>query len=282
MNFSSLAQVFLTTLQSPTCPSFNPLGAVPVAPGAILNHGYEQMWTVPRATSGAVPGSPVALAAGALQGRRCAAQSLSPWERGPWMLAARSMAAPLLSAALRGGRAFGTVAALCKRAATLGSMPSEEIDVDNLETLEKYRSFTRYFRLAEKESRKPPWWKTYRQHACPPPAQGRLEEGALWRRDGSAGRGEDARKFPQRARKERNQIPDAPEPCSERPGEAEQRGGGEGPRQEQEIAWARGNGGCRGPGRPRRRPLCPCGERRRAGGAGKAAGEQGKAGAARW
>ncbi|XP_074703332.1 uncharacterized protein LOC141932985 [Strix aluco] len=32
----------------------------------------------------------------------------------------------------------------------------------------------------------------------------------------------------------------APEPCSERPGEAEQRGGGEGPRQEQEIAWARG------------------------------------------
>ncbi|XP_074702983.1 large ribosomal subunit protein mL38 isoform X2 [Strix aluco] len=48
-------------------------------------------------------------------------------------------------------------------------MPNEDIDVDNLEALEKYRSFTRYFRLAEKESRKPRWWKTYRQHTCPPP-----------------------------------------------------------------------------------------------------------------
>uniref|UniRef100_A0A8D0FJT7 Large ribosomal subunit protein mL38 n=1 Tax=Strix occidentalis caurina TaxID=311401 RepID=A0A8D0FJT7_STROC len=76
----------------------------------------------------------------------CAAQPLSPWERGPW-----------------------TAAALCKRAAPLGPMPNEDIDVDNLEALEKYRSFTRYFRLAEKESRKPRWWKTYRQHTCPPP-----------------------------------------------------------------------------------------------------------------
>ncbi|NXE12838.1 RM38 protein, partial [Lophotis ruficrista] len=82
------------------------------------------------------------------------------------------MAAPLLSAALRGargGRAFGTAAALCKRAAPLGPMPNEDIDVSNLETLEKYRSFTRYFRLAEKESRKPHWWKTYRQHTSPQP-----------------------------------------------------------------------------------------------------------------
>ncbi|XP_071620732.1 large ribosomal subunit protein mL38 [Heliangelus exortis] len=82
------------------------------------------------------------------------------------------MAAPLLSAAssgLRGGRAFGTAAALCKRAAPLGPMPNEDIDVSNLEALEKYRSFSRYFRLAEKESRKPHWWKTYRQHTNPPP-----------------------------------------------------------------------------------------------------------------
>ncbi|KAF1484818.1 39S ribosomal protein L38, mitochondrial, partial [Eudyptula minor novaehollandiae] len=82
------------------------------------------------------------------------------------------MAAPLLSAALcglRGGRAFGTAAALCKRAAPLGPMPNEDIDVSNLEVLEKYRSFTRYFRLAEKESKKPRWWKTYRQHTSPQP-----------------------------------------------------------------------------------------------------------------
>ncbi|NXT00545.1 RM38 protein, partial [Jacana jacana] len=82
------------------------------------------------------------------------------------------MAAPLLSAALcgvRGWRAFGTAAALCRRAAPLGPMPNEDIDVSNLETLEKYRSFTRYFKLAEKESRKPRWWQTYRQHTNPQP-----------------------------------------------------------------------------------------------------------------
>ncbi|NXP05152.1 RM38 protein, partial [Thinocorus orbignyianus] len=82
------------------------------------------------------------------------------------------MAAPLLSGVLcgvRGGRAFGTAAALCRRAAPLGPMPNEDIDVSNLERLEKYRSFTRYFKLAEKESRKPCWWKTYRQHTDPPP-----------------------------------------------------------------------------------------------------------------
>ncbi|KFQ92666.1 hypothetical protein Y956_05010, partial [Nipponia nippon] len=60
-------------------------------------------------------------------------------------------------------------AALCRRAAPLGPMPNEDIDVSNLEALEKYRSFTRYFRLAEKESRKPRWWKTYRQHTSPQP-----------------------------------------------------------------------------------------------------------------
>ncbi|NXF12165.1 RM38 protein, partial [Smithornis capensis] len=80
------------------------------------------------------------------------------------------MAAPWLRA-LRGpggGRSFGTAAVLWKRAAPLGPMPNEDIDVSNLETLEKYRSFTRYFRLAEKESRKPRWWRTYRQHTTPP------------------------------------------------------------------------------------------------------------------
>ncbi|XP_065708676.1 large ribosomal subunit protein mL38-like [Patagioenas fasciata] len=82
------------------------------------------------------------------------------------------MAVPLLSAALSGvrsGRAFGTAAALCKRAAPLGPMPNEDIDVSNLEVLEKYRSFSRYLRLAEKESRKPHWWQTVRQHSSPKP-----------------------------------------------------------------------------------------------------------------
>ncbi|NXF93807.1 RM38 protein, partial [Eubucco bourcierii] len=82
------------------------------------------------------------------------------------------MAAPLLRAALcglRGGRAFGTAGALCRRAAPLGPMPNEDIDVSNLETLEKYRTFSRYFRLAEKESRKPHWWKSYRQYTSPQP-----------------------------------------------------------------------------------------------------------------
>ncbi|XP_027547585.1 39S ribosomal protein L38, mitochondrial isoform X2 [Neopelma chrysocephalum] len=81
------------------------------------------------------------------------------------------MAAPLLSAVLRGargGRSFGTAAVLWRRAAPLGPMPNEDIDVSNLDALEKYRSFTRYFRLAEKESRKPRWWKTYHQHTNPP------------------------------------------------------------------------------------------------------------------
>ncbi|KAM6897449.1 large ribosomal subunit protein mL38 [Xenentodon cancila] len=43
-------------------------------------------------------------------------------------------------------------------------MPNEEIDVKNLESLEKYRSYTRYLRQAEEAQNKPVWWKTYRSH----------------------------------------------------------------------------------------------------------------------
>nr|XP_041575817.1 39S ribosomal protein L38, mitochondrial isoform X2 [Taeniopygia guttata] len=81
------------------------------------------------------------------------------------------MAAALLSAALRGtraGRSFGTAAVLWKRAAPLGPMPNEDVDVGNLEVLQKYRSFTRYLRQAERASREPRWWNTYRQHTNPP------------------------------------------------------------------------------------------------------------------
>lgn len=59
-------------------------------------------------------------------------------------------------------------AVLWKRAAPLGPMPNEDLDVGNLEALEKYRSFTRYFRQAERESRKPHWWNTYHKHTNPP------------------------------------------------------------------------------------------------------------------
>lgn len=43
-------------------------------------------------------------------------------------------------------------------------MPNEDIDVSNLERLEKYRSFERYRRRAEQEARAPHWWRTYREH----------------------------------------------------------------------------------------------------------------------
>ncbi|KAJ1072038.1 hypothetical protein K5549_013905 [Capra hircus] len=55
-------------------------------------------------------------------------------------------------------------AALSRRAAPLGPMPNEDIDVSNLERLKKYRSFDRYRRRAEREARDPHWWRTYREH----------------------------------------------------------------------------------------------------------------------
>ncbi|XP_004615717.1 39S ribosomal protein L38, mitochondrial [Sorex araneus] len=77
------------------------------------------------------------------------------------------MAAPWWRAALRAGRrcpGFSTAAALSRRAAPLGPMPNADIDVSNLERLEKYRSFGRYRRRAEEEARAPHWWRTYREH----------------------------------------------------------------------------------------------------------------------
>uniref|UniRef100_UPI003AAD74A1 large ribosomal subunit protein mL38 isoform X2 n=1 Tax=Centroberyx gerrardi TaxID=166262 RepID=UPI003AAD74A1 len=43
-------------------------------------------------------------------------------------------------------------------------MPNEDIDHENLESLEKYRSYTRYFRQAEEAKNKAVWWNTYRKH----------------------------------------------------------------------------------------------------------------------
>ncbi|KAM4842876.1 large ribosomal subunit protein mL38 [Thomomys bottae] len=77
------------------------------------------------------------------------------------------MAAPLCRAVLyrsQGWRGFSTSAALRHRRAPLGPMPNEDIDVSNLDKLEKYRSFDRYRRRAEQEARAPHWWRTYREH----------------------------------------------------------------------------------------------------------------------
>lgn len=100
---------------------------------------------------------PQACLAGMAPARDCA----------PALRPARAASASFLALCVKRDRS-PLPAALCRRAAPLGPMPNEDIDVSNLEALEKYRSFTRYFRLAEKESRKPRWWKTYRQHTSPP------------------------------------------------------------------------------------------------------------------
>uniref|UniRef100_U3J3Y5 Large ribosomal subunit protein mL38 n=1 Tax=Anas platyrhynchos platyrhynchos TaxID=8840 RepID=U3J3Y5_ANAPP len=82
--------------------------------------------------------------------------SIAPWARRCFSLHPIPAGSPTL-----------WFSALCRRAAPLGPMPNEEIDVSKLEALEKYRSFTRYFRQAEQEGRKARWWKTYRQYASP-------------------------------------------------------------------------------------------------------------------
>ncbi|KAM6951471.1 large ribosomal subunit protein mL38 [Aplochiton taeniatus] len=43
-------------------------------------------------------------------------------------------------------------------------MPNEDIDYKNLESLEKYRSYTRYLNQAEATRNKPTWWRTYKQY----------------------------------------------------------------------------------------------------------------------
>ncbi|KAM8947238.1 large ribosomal subunit protein mL38 [Pelodytes ibericus] len=76
------------------------------------------------------------------------------------------MAAPLVRVAriTSTGRLLSTTAALCKRAAPLGPLPNEQFEGKDVEPLEKYRSFTRYYKVAEAESKKPCWWKTYKQY----------------------------------------------------------------------------------------------------------------------
>ncbi|XP_066521227.1 39S ribosomal protein L38, mitochondrial [Hoplias malabaricus] len=65
-------------------------------------------------------------------------------------------------------KSFTTAAVLCRRAAPLGPMPNEDINCQDLESVEKYRSYTRYLTAAEKASNKDVWWKTYRKYAQKP------------------------------------------------------------------------------------------------------------------
>uniref|UniRef100_A0A3B4BE53 Large ribosomal subunit protein mL38 n=1 Tax=Periophthalmus magnuspinnatus TaxID=409849 RepID=A0A3B4BE53_9GOBI len=45
-----------------------------------------------------------------------------------------------------------------------GPLPNQDIDVKNLESLEKYHSYKRYFRQAQEAHNKPVWWHTYRKY----------------------------------------------------------------------------------------------------------------------
>lgn len=59
---------------------------------------------------------------------------------------------------------FYTTAALCGQTPPLGPMPNEEIDATDYESVEKYRSYTRYLKKAQEANNKPVWWKTYRSY----------------------------------------------------------------------------------------------------------------------
>ncbi|XP_031699539.1 large ribosomal subunit protein mL38 [Anarrhichthys ocellatus] len=61
-------------------------------------------------------------------------------------------------------RTFVSTAFLCRQIPTLGPMPNDEIDVQNLESVEKYRSYTRYLKQAEEAKNRPAWWKTYKSY----------------------------------------------------------------------------------------------------------------------
>uniref|UniRef100_A0A8C2CKV8 Large ribosomal subunit protein mL38 n=1 Tax=Cyprinus carpio TaxID=7962 RepID=A0A8C2CKV8_CYPCA len=54
--------------------------------------------------------------------------------------------------------------ALSHRSPPEGPMPNEDIDWTRLDSLEKYRSYTRYVRAAEEADRRDVWWKTYRKY----------------------------------------------------------------------------------------------------------------------
>ncbi|XP_051968964.1 39S ribosomal protein L38, mitochondrial [Xyrauchen texanus] len=84
-------------------------------------------------------------------------------------MALRRVACVLLRSAVDLGlknnaRALRSSAVLGHWSPPLGPMPNEDIDWTQLDSLEKYRSYTRYVRAAEEADRKEVWWKTYRKY----------------------------------------------------------------------------------------------------------------------
>ncbi|XP_053702900.1 39S ribosomal protein L38, mitochondrial [Synchiropus splendidus] len=77
---------------------------------------------------------------------------------------------PVSAALLRNGtclgvnnvRALFTTAFLSRRTPPLGPLPNEDVDISNLPSLEKYRTYNRYITHAERANNKEVWWKTYR------------------------------------------------------------------------------------------------------------------------
>ncbi|XP_047464589.1 39S ribosomal protein L38, mitochondrial [Mugil cephalus] len=61
-------------------------------------------------------------------------------------------------------RTFVTTACLYKRVPPLGPMPNEEFSGKKLASLEKYRTYNRYLKVALEANNKPVWWKTYKGH----------------------------------------------------------------------------------------------------------------------
>ncbi|KAK0134300.1 39S ribosomal protein L38, mitochondrial [Merluccius polli] len=66
--------------------------------------------------------------------------------------------------AVRNVRTFRKSALACRWAPPLGPMPNEDVQSENLDSLEKYRSYTRYLKKAEEEKNTSVWWKTYRKY----------------------------------------------------------------------------------------------------------------------
>uniref|UniRef100_UPI001A98E5EA 39S ribosomal protein L38, mitochondrial n=1 Tax=Gasterosteus aculeatus aculeatus TaxID=481459 RepID=UPI001A98E5EA len=63
-----------------------------------------------------------------------------------------------------GGECVHTTAVLCRRPTPRGPLPNDEFDAQNLESVERYRSYTRYLKQAEETTNQPAWWKTYRSY----------------------------------------------------------------------------------------------------------------------
>lgn len=59
-------------------------------------------------------------------------------------------------------------------------MPNGDIDLSNPESIERYRSYTRYLRQAEEAKNQPAWWKTYKGYMeQADPDHGETEEEAV-------------------------------------------------------------------------------------------------------